>query len=109
MREGPSRMLTNFLFVIVWVGIATCGDLWLKQTRGFGTWRFAAGTVAYALCAVMAVVTFRRAQWGWVLLAWNCLSLAVGMWMSVAMFHERFTLKRAIAAVLLAAAIVISE
>jgi hypothetical protein len=109
MRDGADRMLTSFLLVVVWVGIATCGDIWLKQTRGFGTWCFAGGVVSYSLCAVMAVVTFRRAPWGWVLLAWNCLSLAIGLWMSVALFHERFTIKRGIAAVLLAAAICISE
>ena len=102
-------MFSNLMLVVVWVGFATIGDICCKTTQGFATWRFAVALACYALCAVFAVVTFGRQQWGWVLIAWNGVNVAVGIWLSVSYFREPFTLKRAIATALVTAAIVIAE
>src|SRR5215470_937782 len=95
-REGYG-MFASILLIIVWVAIGMFGDVFLRASHGFSTWRFVAGTALYGSTSILAILTFRRQSWGWVILAWNCVSIAAGMVLSIIIFGERFTLKRAIA------------
>ena len=102
-------MFASIVLIIIWVAIGMFGDVFLRASQGFSTWRFVAGTALYASTSILAILTFRRQSWGWVILAWNCISIAIGMALSVIIFGERFTWKRLIAAALLTAAMFLAE
>jgi hypothetical protein len=96
--------------VLAWVGIVTYADTCFKAAAGrFDVWRFLIGFFCYGSTSVLAIVTFGQARWGWIIITWNCLSLGLNMLISVGMFHERFAVRRAIASVLVLAALFLAE
>ena len=101
--------MVSLLLVLLWVGIATFADICFKGAGRFDTWRFGAGFLCYASTSFIAVATFNRQQWGWIVIVWNCLSLGISMYLSVTMFHERFSVRRAVASVLVLAAMFLAE
>lgn len=101
--------LTAILLVVAWVAVATYGDVKFKEARAVMSAEFALGFASYAASTLFALATFRVAQWGWVFIAWNLLSLALGLVLAVLVFHEPFTARRAISAALLVAAMLLTE
>jgi multidrug transporter EmrE-like cation transporter len=53
--------------------------------------------LCYALTAFLALIAFHRQQWGWIITVWSCFSFVLAMLLSVLLFREPFTVKRAIA------------
>jgi len=101
--------MLSLLLIFVWVALATYADTCFKACERLTGWRFLIGTSCYASCAFLAVATFRRQQWGWIVIVWNCVSLAVSMFLSVALYREPFTFRRIVASLLVLAAIFLAE
>ena len=97
------------LLVVFWVAIGTWADTLLKQSMFLASWRFVVGATVYSSCSLLAFWTYRVQGFGWVVLFWNSLSLAVSLLLSVIMFGEPFTLRRRLAAALILAAILLTE
>lgn len=95
--------------VLVWVGIATYGDTLFKSAPSLSSGLFLAAAGCYLVTSFFAFWTFRLQQWGWIILLWNSVSLALSLLLSVVMFGEPFTIRRRIAAVLVLAAILLTE
>lgn len=95
--------------VVFWVCIATYGDVQFKAARGILSAEFAIGLACYCCTALVAVATLHRQSWGWIILLWNCLSLALSLVLSVGLYHEPMTWRRGAAGALLLAAILLTE
>jgi drug/metabolite transporter (DMT)-like permease len=95
--------------VLLWVGIATYGDTLFKGAPALSSGKFACAMLAYLATSFLAFWTFKLQQWGWIVLLWNSLSLGVSLFLSVAMFGEPFTIRRRVAAVLVLAAMLLTE
>jgi multidrug transporter EmrE-like cation transporter len=106
---GEVKELVGLCLVLLWVAIATYGDVCFKTAGGFHSWRFLIGALCYLSTSIIAVTTFNRQQWGWIFIVWSCLALALGIWLSVVLYHEPFTMRRAIAAVLVVVALFLAE
>jgi multidrug transporter EmrE-like cation transporter len=104
-----SKLAASVTLVIIWVALATWGDTLLKTAPRLGTIRFAVGGVIYFSCAFLAFWTYRLQGFGWVVLLWNSLSLALSLLLSVVVFQEPFTIRRRIATILVLAAILLTE
>lgn len=102
-------MFVSLFIVLLWVGLATYGDVCIKQAASVRTPTFWLGFACYALTSFLALIAFHRQQWGWIIIVWNCLALAVGISLSVFIFHEDLTPRRIIASVLVAIGIVLAE
>ena len=101
--------LLSVLLVIAWVAIATYGDVLFKSSPSILSWRFLLAALSYLATSFIAFWTFRLQQWGWIILIWNGLSLALSLFLSVALFHEPFTWRRRLAACCLLAAILLTD
>ncbi len=102
-------MKITLALVIGWVVLATYADTLFKSATSWRGTEFILGVTCYAACGVFALATFRRQQWGWVILVWNICSLAISMGLSVLIFHEPFTARRAIASALVLTASFLAE
>ena len=104
-------MNTAFAIVLIlaWVGVATYGDTLFKRSPSLTSATFWRGVAVYALTSFFAFWTFRLQQWGWIILLWNSASLAVSLLLSVTMFGEAFTIRRRVSAVLILAAMLLTE
>jgi drug/metabolite transporter (DMT)-like permease len=87
--------------VLLWVAVATFADTRFKSAGSFWTRDFLIGTTCYCLTSVIALAAFRRQSWGWIILVWNILSLALSLLLSVTLYHEPFTRYRLVAALML--------
>lgn len=95
--------------ILLWVGIATYADTLFKSANSLNSGRFIAGAAGYLVTSLFAFWTFRLQQWGWIIILWNSTSLALSLFLSVAMFGEPFTLRRKISAVFVMIAILLTE
>jgi len=104
-------MTTLFAVTLIlpWVGIATYGDTLFKSAPSLTSGKFVAASASYFVTSFFAFWTFKLQQWGWIILLWNSLSLALSLFLSVVMFEEPFTLRRRIAAAFVLAAILLTE
>lgn len=102
-------MSVTLLLIVLWVAIATYGDTLFKRAAGLFTPAFAAGFCCYAAASFFALATFRRQQWGWIIIFWNSISLGLSLALSVWLYREPFTVRRAIAAALLAGAMLLAN
>ena len=102
-------MGASITVVFLWVALATFGDIRFKAATGIATADFFVGALCYALTSFLAIVAFHRQQWGWIFIIWNCFSLLVAMLLSVVLFREPFTLKRAAASTFVVLAILLSD
>jgi multidrug transporter EmrE-like cation transporter len=102
-------MIGSLLLVLLWVLVATYGDICFKQAATIASLSFAQGFVSYAACSFLALAAFQRQQWGWVFIVWNCLSLVLSMVLSVLLFQEELTSRRLVATVLVCVAILLAE
>jgi uncharacterized membrane protein len=101
--------LPAIILILLWVGIATYGDAMFKSAPSLMSGKFALAAASYLATSFFAFWTFKLQQWGWILILWNSISLALSLFLSVAMFGEPFTIRRRIAAVLVFAAILLTE
>jgi hypothetical protein len=101
--------LTALLLVFAWVAGATFADMRFKAAREILSIDFALGFAGYAAMSFIAIATFRHASWGWIFIVWNVVSLAVGLALALAVYHEPMTLRRILATLLLLAAIFLAE
>jgi len=101
--------LLTIILIILWVGIATYGDTMFKTAPSLRSGTFVAAAACYFATSFFAFWAFRLQQFGWVLILWNSVSLALSLFLSVAMFGEPFTIRRRVAAILVLAAIVLTE
>jgi multidrug transporter EmrE-like cation transporter len=90
-------VLESFAVVFLWVALATYADILVKASASFASIGFLIGLVCYASTAFLAVIASHQQQWGWVIIVWNCFFFVLAMLLSVLLFHEPFTLKRAAA------------
>ncbi len=97
------------ILVLAWVGIAIYGDTLFKAADALASWRFIVAAVCYSSTSFIAFYTFKMRQWGWICIMWSVTSLAVSLLLSVALYGEPFTIRRRIAAVLVLAAILLTE
>lgn len=97
------------LLVILWVVLASIADIRFKAANGHFTLDFWIGLACYASTALLALWTFNRQTWGWIVLLWNCVSLGLCMLLSVVLYHEPFTTRRLIASLLLLGAILLAD
>lgn len=102
-------MAESLIVVLVWVGLATYADICFKAATSIITADFFLGALCYFLTSFLAIIAFHRQQWGWIFIIWNCFSLGLGMLLSVALFREPFTLKRAAASVFVLLAILLAD
>jgi multidrug transporter EmrE-like cation transporter len=102
-------MLYSIILVLAWVGLATYADTCFKKAPKVDSLKFFTGMACYAATSFFAIATFKRQQWGWILITWNCTSLLVSMILSVVLFDEPFTKRRMIATILTLIAILMSE
>ena len=108
LKTAP-KLTVSTLLVIFWVAVATWADALLKSTGRLGTMQFVTGACVYFCCAFLAFWTYRLQSFGWVVLLWNSMSLALSLVLSVTMFGEPFTIRRRIAAAFVLAAILLAE
>ena len=101
--------LLTIVLILFWVGIATYGDTMFKSAPSLMSGKFAAAAASYLATSFFAFWTFKLQQFGWILILWNSVSLALSLFLSVAMFGEPFTMRRRIAAILVLAAILLTE
>jgi hypothetical protein len=102
-------MAESLIVVFLWVALATYADICFKAATSIVTVDFLVGSLCYLLTSFLAIVAFHRQQWGWIFIIWNCFSLLVAMVLSVALFREPFTLKRAAASVFVLLAILLAD
>ena len=95
-----TQMILTIFLVLAWVCIACVADVLFKNASGFGDVKFLYGLALYAATAFVAVIAFRRLEFGSMIILWLALSLLVGLLISVFYYHEKFTPTRATAAVL---------
>ena len=103
------KFLLTLIILLGWVGIATYADVCFKNATGIQTRNFLIGFLCYALTTFFAIAAFKRQEFGWIIIVWNCLSLAISLVLSVAIFREHFTLRRGVASILIAIAIILAE
>lgn len=101
--------LLAIALIVVWVGIATYGDTLFKSSTSLDSGRFVAASACYLATSFFAFWTFKLQQWGWIILLWNSLSLALSLALSVMVFGEPFTIRRRLAAAFVLAAILLTE
>jgi len=101
--------LLTIVLILLWVGIATYGDTMFKSAPSLGSGKFVAAAASYLATSFFAFWAFRLQQFGWVLILWNSVSLALSLFLSVAIFGEPFTIRRRVAAVLVLAAVLLTE
>ena len=101
--------LLALTLILIWVGIATYGDTLFKTATSVTSGKFVVGSATYFATSFFAFWTFKLQKFGWIILLWNSLSLALSLFLSVVMFGEPFTLRRRIAAALILAAILLTE
>lgn len=94
-------MTISLILVIAWVSVATFADTRFKAASGVATFDFWIAFSSYAVTSFIALATFRRQSWGWIILMWNILSLALSLALSVALYREPFTRHRLVAALML--------
>jgi drug/metabolite transporter (DMT)-like permease len=94
-------MTISLLLVFSWVVVATFADTRFKAAAGVLTTDFWIGFASYAICSFGAIMAFRRASWGWIILIWNVLSLALSLFLSVVLYGEPLTRHRLVAALML--------
>jgi hypothetical protein len=99
----------SVMLVFFWVGIATYGDTLFKSAPSLASEKFLAGAAMYLVTSFFAFWTFKLQQWGWIILLWNSLSLALSLFLSVVLFSEPFTIRRRVASLLVLAAILLTE
>jgi len=102
-------MALSLTVVLLWVALATYADTCFKAASSIATADFVVGAVCYFLTSFLAIAAFHRQQWGWIFIVWNCVSLALGMLLSVVLFREPFTLKRAVSSLFVFLAILLSD
>ena len=102
-------MALSLTVVFFWVALATYADTCFKAASGIVTADFFVGSLCYLLTSFLAITAFHRQQWGWIFIIWNCFSLLVAMLLSVVLFREPFTLKRAAASTFVLLAILLSD
>ncbi len=93
-------MALTILLIFIWVGIACIADVFFKNTSGFADIKFFCGLVLYAATAGIAVITFKRIEFGALIILWMAVSLLVGILISVFYYHEKFTYTTATALIL---------
>jgi len=81
----------------------------LRAATSIVTADFFVGSLCYLLTSFLAITAFHRQQWGWIFIVWNCVSLALGMVLSVILFHEPITIKRAAASLFVFLVILLSD
>jgi len=101
--------LLTVVLVLFWVGIGTYGDTMFKTAPSLLSSKFAAAAASYLATSFFAFWAFRLQQFGLILILWNSVSLALSLFLSVAMFGEPFTIRRRVAAVLVFAAVLLTE
>lgn len=94
-------MTISLILMLAWVAVATFADTRFKAASGVWTVSFAVAFASYALTSFIALVAFRRQSWGWIILIWNTLSLALSLVLSVILYREPFTTHRLVAALML--------
>jgi hypothetical protein len=102
-------VVVSLAIVFVWVALATYADICFKAAAGAFGADFFLGLLCYTLTGFLALAAFNRQQWGWVFILWNCVSLVLGMVLSVVLFREPFTIKRAAASFFVLIAILLSD
>jgi len=100
-------MAISLILVFAWVAVATFADTRFKAASGIATVDFWIAFLSYAVTSFIALATFRRESWGWIILMWNILSLALSLILSVAMYKEPFTRHRLVAALMLFGALLL--
>lgn len=103
------NLALSLALVLLWVAVATYGDVQFKAAPAIASRQFAFGFVSYCACSFIALETFRRQSFGWVIIAWNCLALGLGLAVAFGFFHEPMTWRRTLSAALLLAAILLVE
>jgi hypothetical protein len=101
--------LTAIALVLAWVVVATYADMQFKAAPEIMSSEFARGIAGYGASGFIAIAAFKQQSWGWIFIAWNCLSLTLGLVLAIAVYHEPMTWRRASASVLLIAAILLAE
>jgi hypothetical protein len=102
-------MALSLTIVFLWVALATFADIRFKLAASIATADFLVGAICYFLTSFLALAAFHRQQWGWTIIVWNCVSLALGMALSVFLFREPFTVKRVAASLFVFLAILLSD
>lgn len=98
-----------FVYLFIWVAIATAADYFFKFAPAIKSSEFLYGTMLYAICGYFAFTTFHDKSWSWVILMWNTVSLILSLILSVIVFHEPFTVRKLIAATALLIAVFMVE
>ena len=101
--------ITTLIIILGWVGLATYADTCFKKAPNVYSQTFLIGLTCYTLTSFFAIMAFKRQEWAWIILMWNCISLVISLVLSVWMFHEQFTTRRALASVLVLLAILLIE
>jgi multidrug transporter EmrE-like cation transporter len=83
--------------ILLWVLIATVADMHFKAARSWDDPSFWIGVVLYAFTGGLALLTFKRVDFGSVVVIWIATSLLLGILVSVLWYRERFTCARALA------------
>ena len=102
-------MAASFAVVFLWVAVATYADIRFKAAAGLLSADFVLGILCYLLTGFLALVAFHKQQWGWVIIVWNCFSFILSMLLSVLLFREPFTVKRASASAFVLLAILLAD
>lgn len=101
--------IAGLLIVSLFVAAATLGDMQFKAAQNLWSARCALGMLFYIGCCPIAYWSFKQQTWGWLFIAFNCLQLAVGLALSVGVYHEPITARRVVAAVILFVALALAE
>jgi hypothetical protein len=103
-------MILTIFLILVWVILATYGDVNFKAAYGSLTNRaFFSGVICYLACAPLAAIVFHRQTWGWIIILWNSCSLLLSIALSCSIYHEPLTMKRITATSLVLIAMLLAE
>ena len=94
-------MFLSVCLLIGWVVFSIVGDFHLKKAANQHFWiispSFIYGLIIYASCSILAVISFKRMEFGTLAIVWSALSLAISVLSSVVVFDEPLTIRRSIA------------
>lgn len=102
-------MTATLALIVVWVAIACMGDVCFKAARSWTDPNFIWGLTLYICTGGIAVLTFRRADFGSVAIIWIATSLLLSLATSVFYYHEHLSLARIVAAVLTLLAVILAK
>ncbi len=94
------KIIILIAILVTGVGLSVIADIFLKKSGWTNWYWIAAGSLAYAVVAVIVAAAFHYAEFGKVFLIWEVMALILGMLIAGWHYKEPFTVYRFISLLL---------